>query len=339
MGEPQYRLEGIVHTKSDVLEDFEGPLDVIFELLSKNKIEIQDVSISAILEQYLGYLDEMKRMDMEIASEFITMASHLMLIKTKMLLSAAEQAEAESELDLLRQSLVERKRKEAMEQIRQAVAVLEPRNEIGRCLFTKEPEPLRREQGYRYQHDVIDLLRALDIIAERSQRQLPPPTANFRGIVGKEPYPIGRKTGEVLRQLLLRGVERLKNLFRGSRSRSEVVATFLAILDLCKTNSVTLEDDPGGENPNVRLLDKHPREEMTCWNRNSYSVPLRPFSLPRASGSISEDSPPRWKRTRRMWKRLPTIWRINMPLSAGEFVFSSWKRATRWCPPGKWRTM
>ena len=216
MGEPQYRLEGIVHTKSDVLEDFEGPLDVIFELLSKNKIEIQDVSISAILEQYLGYLDEMKRMDMEIASEFITMASHLMLIKTKMLLSAAEQAEAESELDLLRQSLVERKRKEAMEQIRQAVAVLEPRNEIGRCLFTKEPEPLRREHGYRYQHDVIDLLRALDIIAERSQRQLPPPTANFRGIVGKEPYPIGRKTGEVLRQLLLRGVERLKNLFRGS---------------------------------------------------------------------------------------------------------------------------
>ena len=57
MGEPQYRLEGIVHTKSDVLEDFEGPLDVIFELLSKNKIEIQDIQISAILEQYLAYLD------------------------------------------------------------------------------------------------------------------------------------------------------------------------------------------------------------------------------------------------------------------------------------------
>lgn len=254
MSEPQYRLEGIVHTRSEEMEDFEGPLDAIFLLLSKNKIEIQNVSITAILEQYLAYLDEMKRLDMEIASEFITMASHLMLIKTKMLLSAAEAAEAESELDLLRQSLVERKRKEAMEQIRKAVAELEPRNEIGRCLFSKEPEPLRRDQGYRYQHEVIDLLRALDTIAERSQRQLPPPTANFRGIVGKEPYPIGRKTGEVLRQLLLRGVERLKNLFRGSRSRSEIVATFLAILDLCKTNSVTLEDDINGDNPNVRLL-------------------------------------------------------------------------------------
>ena len=112
MSQPQYRLEGIVHTRSETLEDFEGPLDVIFLLLSKNKIEIQDVSITAILEQYLAYLEEIKRLDMEIASEFITMASHLMLIKTKMLLSAAEQAEAESELDLLRQSLMERKRKE-----------------------------------------------------------------------------------------------------------------------------------------------------------------------------------------------------------------------------------
>ena len=92
--------------------------------------------------------------------------------------------------------------------------------------------------------------------------QLPPPTANFRGIVGKEPYPIGRKTGEVLRQLVLRGVERLKNLFRGNKSRSEIVATFLAVLDLCKTNSVTLEDDINGDNPNVRLLDEEEKKEL-----------------------------------------------------------------------------
>ena len=254
MLEPQYRLEGIVRTRSEEMEDFEGPLDVIFLLLSKNKIEIQDVSITAILEQYLAYLDEMKRLDMEIASEFITMASHLMLIKTKMLLSAAEQAEAESELDLLRQSLVERQRKEAMEQIRTAITTLEPRNEIGRCLFTKEPEPLRRDQSYRYKHEPIDLLKALDSITERNNKALPPPTANFKGIVGKEPYPVSKKAGEVLRLLLLRGIERLKNLFKGNRSRSEIVASFLAVLDLCKTNSVVLEDDNSGENPNIRLI-------------------------------------------------------------------------------------
>ena len=263
MSEPQYKLEGIVHTRTEIMEDFEGPLDVIFLLLSKNKIEIQDVSITAILEQYLAYLDEMKRLDMEIASEFISMASHLMLIKTKMLLSAAEQAEAESELDLLRQSLIERRRREAMEQIRLAVTQLEPRNEIGRCLFTKEPEPLRKDKTYRYQHNVLDLLRALDLIAERNQRQLPPPTANFKGIVAKEPYPVTRKAGEVLRQLVLRGVERLKSLFRGNKSRSEIVATFLAILELCKTNSVVLEDDNSGENPHVRLLKTDANVEET----------------------------------------------------------------------------
>ena len=73
---------------------------------------------------------------------------------------------------------------------------------------------------------------------------------------------MGKKAAEVLRQLVLRGMERLKNLFRGNRSRSEIVATFLAILDLCKTNSVTLEDDINGENPNVRLLDETQRKEL-----------------------------------------------------------------------------
>ena len=66
----------------------------------------------------------------------------------------------------------------------------------------------------------------------------------------------------MLRQLVLRGVERLKNLFRGNKSRSEIVATFLAVLDLCKTNSVTLEDDINGDNPNVRLLDEEEKKEL-----------------------------------------------------------------------------
>ena len=256
MAEPQYRLEGIVRTKSELMEDFEGPLDVIFLLLSKNKIEIQDVSITAILEQYLAYLEEMKRLDIELASEFITMASHLMLIKTKMLLSTAEAVEAETELDLLRQSLLERQRHEAMDQIRLAITVLEPMNDIGRCMFTKAPEPLQRDMTYRYQHDVMDMLWALDEITERNQRRLPPPTVNFKGIVGKEPYPVTKKAKELLHNLILRGVQKLKSLFKGSKSRSEIVATFLAILELCKTNSVSLEDDATGENPSVRLLDE-----------------------------------------------------------------------------------
>ena len=262
MAEPQYHLEGIVRTRNEEMEDFQGPLDIIFLLLSKNKIEIQDVSITAILTQYLAYLDEMKRMDMEIASEFIAMASHLMLIKTKMVLSAAEAAEAQSELDELRKSLIERQRKEAIEQIRIAVSYLEPRNDIGRGMFVKQPEPLKRSGTYQYRHPAMDLMRALEEIAERDQRRLPPPTVNFHGIVGKEPYPVTRKATEVIRSLVLRGIQKLKNLFKGNKSRSEVVATFLAILELCKTNSVVLEgDDLSGENPDVRLI-RNPEEDM-----------------------------------------------------------------------------
>ena len=80
MEEPSYHLSGVMRTRDELPADFDGPLDVILLLLSKNKIEIQDVSITSILEQYLAYLDERKRLDMEIASEFIAMASYLMLI-------------------------------------------------------------------------------------------------------------------------------------------------------------------------------------------------------------------------------------------------------------------
>ena len=117
---------------------------------------------------------------------------------------------------------------------------LEPRNEIGRCIFTKDPEPIRRDNTYRYQHSPDDLLRALDNISERNARMLPPPTVNFRGIVGKEPYPVTKKAAQVIRRLVQYGMLRLKSLFKGNRSRSEIVATFLAVLELCKTNSVSL---------------------------------------------------------------------------------------------------
>ena len=270
MAEPQYRLEGIVRTKSEEMEDFEGPLDVIFLLLSKNRIEIQNVSITAILEQYLAYLDERKELDMEIASEFITMASHLMLIKTKMLLSAAEQAEAETELDQLRKSLEDRRRKEALEEIRRGAAVLEQGYEIGCCHFPKEPEPLRRELRYRYRHSPEDLLRALEQMAQRNEKALPPPKTPFQGIVGREPYPVGRKAAQLLRRLVERGVMRMKALFQGNRSRSEVVATFLAVLELCKHNRVRLDPEDGLEDPRVELIptaESNPSEqEESTWN-------------------------------------------------------------------------
>lgn len=105
MDHPIFKLEKVVQPKiGETLEDFEGPLDLILFLLNKNKIEIQDIPIALILDQYLAYLEQRKQMDLEVASEFVTMAAHLMYIKTRMLLSI-EDEEAQSEMDALIQSL------------------------------------------------------------------------------------------------------------------------------------------------------------------------------------------------------------------------------------------
>ena len=120
MDDPIFKLEKVVQTRGDEpLEDFEGPLDLILYLLSKNKIEIQDIPIALILEQYQAYLEKRKRMDLEVASEFITMAAQLMFIKTRMLLNL-EDEEAQNEMDALIKSLEERQRGEAYARVRAA---------------------------------------------------------------------------------------------------------------------------------------------------------------------------------------------------------------------------
>ena len=262
MIEPTYHLSHVVKSKDQEPEDFIGPLDVILLLLSKNKIEIRDIQISVILEQYLAYLDEMKRMDLEIASEFITMASQLVLIKTKMLLSEAERQEGLSEMELLIQSLEQRQRQEIMEKLKAPATWLEGRNEIGRNTFTKEAEPLRRDSTYRYQHEKSDLLKAWFDMQERSKVKLPSPMTAFDGIVGKEPYPVEIKSAEILKQLIAGGIQKLKNLFRGNKSRSEVVATFLSILELCKMRSVRIEEGEGNHEYRVSYVQMPKEEEV-----------------------------------------------------------------------------
>ena len=202
MDNPIFKLEKVVQTKaSEPLEDFEGPLDLILFLLSKNKIEIQDIPIALILEQYLDYLEKRKQMDLEVASEFITMAAHLMYIKTRMLLSL-EDEEAQSEMDALIQSLEERKRGDAYAKIRYITERLGPMGEFGRNVLTRPPEPMERGK--------------------------------------REPYPVETKAREIIQRLKRGGITRFLLLFRSSRSRSELVATFMAVLELCRNNLIRL---------------------------------------------------------------------------------------------------
>ena len=242
MEAPIYRLEGVVKAREESLEDFVGPLDLILHLLSKNKMEIKDIQISLILEQYLEWMDMRKEMDLEVASEFVTMASHLIYIKTRMLLSIHDE-EAISEMEQLIATLEAHQRNENYLKIKAVVPQLNVRFMNGRDLICKQPEPLQADKTYRYVHKKEDLFKAMSDVLNRSDRKLPPPVAAFQGIVGREVYPVAEKAGEILRRLMERGMTGFRALFRNNRTRSEVVATFLAVLELCKANRILLSGD------------------------------------------------------------------------------------------------
>ena len=221
------------------MEDFNGPLDLILHLLSKNRMEIKDIQISLILDQYLAWMDQRKRLDLEVASEFVTMAAHLVFIKTRMLLSIHDE-EALSEMEQLIASLEEHQRHENFAKIKAIVPELSDRYAIGRDYIPKVPEALPVNRTYRYVHKPEDLLRAMTAVLARVDHRLPPPMAAFEGIVGREPYPVADKAGEILERLSRFGVTRFRALFKGNRSRSEVVATFIAVLELCKARRLRL---------------------------------------------------------------------------------------------------
>lgn len=233
MENPVFKLEKVVRGREEEMQDFEGPLDLILFLLGKNKMEIQDISISLICDQYLQWLEQRQKMDLEVASEFVTMASHLVYIKTRMLLSIEDQ-EAQSEMDALIQSLEERRRSESYGRIKAMAARLAPMGEFGRNILTRDPEPVERGKIYEYHQQPADLVLAMAEIQNRAERRLPPPQSAFQAIVRHEPYPVESKAKEILQRLKRHGVTRFLLLFRGNRSRSEVVATFLAVLELCR---------------------------------------------------------------------------------------------------------
>ena len=239
MENPVFKLEKVVCSREEELQDFEGPLDLILFLLGKNKMEIQDISIALICDQYIAWLEQRQKMDLEVASEFVTMASHLVYIKTRMLLSI-EDEEAQSEMDALIQSLEERRRSENYGRVKMLAERLAPMSEFGRNIITRHPEPVKRGKIYEYDQEKADLVLAMAEVRNRTERMLPPPRTAFRDIVQHEPYPVEGKAREILRRLKEQGITRFRLLFRGSRSRSEIVATFLAVLELCRARVLHL---------------------------------------------------------------------------------------------------
>ena len=246
MENPNFFLEGIVRDK-DEMQNFEGPLSLILQLLAKNKIEIRDISVSDILDQYLEYLDQMQSMDLEIASEFVQMAAHLLYIKTRTLLAGDEEV---SELEVLMSSLEQLKARDVFASVQKVLPELKKASEIGLLYYAKQPEPLRQEKReYEYRHEPVDLLRAMYRIYARGGKATPP---DFGDSVPKRiVYSVRDKSLQILKRLK-NGSANLHALYRECRSRSEVVATFLSILELCSIGSLRI--DRCGEEYELRFI-------------------------------------------------------------------------------------
>ena len=229
------------------LDNFDGPLDLLLHLISKNKVSIYDIPIAEILEQYMAVLHEAERMDLDVAGDFIAMAAQLVYIKSKMLLPKHEEDEPE---DDPRAGLVELLLE--YQRLKSATAFFAEKNENGRDIFVKQPEP--REDGpVEYHHTVNDLIRAANKMLRRTKRRLPPPASAFSGIVGREPAPVEGRVTAILKRFLHRIRVPFLRLFDDAKDRSEIVATFLAVLELSKNRRICLEGD--GEEMELMLTN------------------------------------------------------------------------------------
>ena len=231
-----FHLDGVVRQKGN-LTDFDGPLSLILQLLSRNRVEIQDIRISEITDQYLEYLAEMEKVDLEIAGEFLTMASYLLYIKAKTLLEGTQEVE---EMDTLISSLEEQQRKETLERMKLTAIWLQQQQSRGEGLYSRQPSPILGPPEYRYSHHPSEINAALMDILGRDRepaadpQHVPMPT--------KLPYSIEEKSEEILLFIRDRGKIGLRDLLASSRSRSEQVATLLAVLELFHAEKLCLSE-------------------------------------------------------------------------------------------------
>lgn len=223
MDKLQYRLDG-----------FEGPLDLLLYLISKNKLNINDIQLTLLVDQYVDYIRAMSEQDMDVASEFIEMASRLIYLKTVSLLPKHEEAEQLKEE--LTEELME------YEHCRKVAKLLSGMTDEFDT-FVKAPEKIEYDKTYVNTHEKELILKSYIAAIGRGQRKLPPPTNVFSKIVAKKIVSVSSKIVFVMKNLMRGGKRKMRRLFDDAQSRSELVATFLAVLELCKANRVHLDGE------------------------------------------------------------------------------------------------
>lgn len=209
------------------LEIFEGPLDLLLYLIKKNHLDIYDIPIKEVCEQYLQYLEMMKFFDINIAGEYLLIAANLIHIKSKMLLPQPQSNEEEQEdprQELVNKLLEYEKFKEAANFLKQ--------KEQDRLRYISRPAVNIIDQGEIYiEASIFDLITAFKNALKEVPRDL------FFEVI-KEEFTIEQKVHDILHLLLLKERISLEEIFAQSKSKMEIVVTLLAILELIRLREI-----------------------------------------------------------------------------------------------------
>jgi segregation and condensation protein A len=233
---PEYKVK---------FEVFEGPLDLLLYLIKKEEVDIYEVNLTRLATQFIEYIDTMRLLDLEIAGEFLVMAATLMYIKSRELLPVDQQAQVEGEdegedprWELIRQLVAYKKFKDAASQLQ----VLEARQEDvfprlpGKLEFDTDAAPTRPEAS------IFDLVNAVNVVLKRFAKR-----EDLREIF-EDKWSVSEKIEQLMKVITDRPSVRFSELFEGVTSRSEVVVTFLALLELIRLKQLTaMQHDAFGE--------------------------------------------------------------------------------------------
>ena len=217
---------------------FEGPLDLLISLIGKKKIDVCDINIGDILDQYMAYLRYMEEMDLEITSSFLVMASDLLYIKSKMILPQYEAEEEDPRINLVRSLNEYIRHKESAKFLAQSAKV------AGEVFIRLPNIPSSDDNSvYEKKHDPCKLLDAYQEVVLKNRRKLPPPISTFSELVSKKIISIGEKVSKLFNLFTKKGRLKVKDIFTPGESRQEIVATFMALLNLMNAKYLLLSEN------------------------------------------------------------------------------------------------
>ena len=217
------------------IADFDAPLDLILHLISKHRLNIFDIDISSLLQQYMNTIHSWRESNMDIASDFLEVASRLVYIKTVSLLPRHEEESDKLRDELAGQLMEYRLLKLAAQRLGEW--------DMSGSIFFRAPMAFEADNTYILTHPAGILYSALMDAQGKGSRRLPPPRESFEPLVTRPVVSVTSKIFSLLRMLRKTGHAPLSGIFGHSRDKSSLVATFLAILELVKTKKIMILED------------------------------------------------------------------------------------------------